>query len=70
MNYAMKLIFESTTNESTVTVFVDRFDHLNVNEAKLSLSEARLLREHLNVLVNEMEAVAAKKIPFWRRFGV
>jgi hypothetical protein len=70
MNYAMKLIFESTTNESTVTVFVDRFDHLNVNEAKLSLSEARLLREHLNVLVNEMEAVAAKKIPFWRRFGL
>jgi hypothetical protein len=66
----MKLIFESTTNESTVTVFVDRFDNLNINEAKLSLSEARLLREHLNVLVNEMEAVAAKKTPFWRRFGL
>jgi hypothetical protein len=66
----MKLIFESTTNESTVTVFVDRFDNLNINEAKLSLSEARLFREHLNVLVNEMEAVAAKKIPFWRRFGL
>jgi hypothetical protein len=66
----MKLIFESETNESTVTVFVDRFDNLNVNEAKLSLSEARLLREHLNVLVNGMEAVAAKKIPFWRRFGL
>jgi hypothetical protein len=66
----MKLIFESTTNESTVTVFVDRFDHLNINEAKLSLSEARLLREHLNVLVNGMEAVEAKKIPFWRRFGL
>ena len=66
----MKLIFESETNESTVTVFVDRFDNLNVNEAKLSLSEARELREHVNVLVNGMEAVAAKKMPFWRRWGL
>jgi coenzyme F420-reducing hydrogenase delta subunit len=66
----MKLIFESETNESTVTVFVDRFNNLNINEAKLSLSEARKFREHINTLVNELEAVEAKKIPFWRRFGL
>jgi hypothetical protein len=66
----MKLIFESETNENTVTVFVDRFDNLNINEAKLSLSEARLFREHVNVLVNGMESVAVKKIAFWRRFGL
>jgi coenzyme F420-reducing hydrogenase delta subunit len=66
----MKLIFESETNEATVTVFVDRFNNLNINEAKLSLSEARKFREHINTLVNELEAVEAKKIPFWRRFGL
>jgi coenzyme F420-reducing hydrogenase delta subunit len=66
----MKLIFESETNEATVTVFVDRFNNLNINEAKLSLSEARKFREHMNTLVNELEAVEAKKIPFWRRFGL
>jgi hypothetical protein len=66
----MKLIFESETNEATVTVFVDRFNNLNINEAKLSLLEARKFREHVNILVNELEAVEAKKIPFWRRFGL
>jgi hypothetical protein len=66
----MKLIFESETNESTVTVFVDRFNNLNINEAKLSLLEVRKFREHINTLVNELEAVEAKKIPFWRRFGL
>ena len=66
----MKLIFESETNEATVTVFVDRFNNLNINEAKLSLSEVRKFREHINTLVNELEAVEAKKIPFWRRFGL
>ncbi len=66
----MKLIFESETNEATVTVFVDRFNNLNINEAKLSLLEARKFREYVNTLVNELEAVEAKKIPFWRRFGL
>jgi hypothetical protein len=66
----MKLIFESETNEATVTVFADRFNNLNINEAKLSLLEARKFREHINTLVNELEAVEAKKIPFWRRFGL
>jgi len=66
----MKLIFESETNEATVTVFVDRFNNLNINEAKLSLLEARKFREYVNVLVNELEAVEAKKIPFWMRFGL